>query len=732
MSVFNFFTDLQLTNDQTNALKQISSFIDDDNDVFILKGYAGSGKTTLIKGIVEYLVSIEIRYLLMAPTGRAAKVIQEKTNTRASTIHRGIYNFEKLFEDELDTKQPSGEFVLYFNVINDDNVIDNVIIIDEASMVSDNNNSQEFIRFGSGFLLRDLIQFSKIKNRYTRTKIIFVGDPAQLPPVGMSTSPALDKDYLMAKYNLNVQECEMSEVKRQLAENGVRKAAAIIRRGLTSGFMNYFDLKDNSTDIFSFNDSDFLKKYFINSKPKIVLSWKNETALDLNRQIRNHLFGTERDIQTGDKVIIGANNYSLDIMNGEFAVVNNVYPEKIIRNITLYKRGGGKAFVKLVWQKINLFFPFDNKTVESYMLENYLLAKSNLLPEERQALYVDFKKRNPGLNHKSEAFRKLLKTDPFVNAIKLKYGYAITVHKAQGGEWDSVFVFWDRVVKSINSNQSVTAGISNSDFFRWAYTAITRTSDKLFNNNAPSFTPFSNIAFIDVKVNNPAFELTGRKNIVKEISFDNEDYRDIEKFGLQDSLIELQEHLIKVKYIAVQLNAEITDWQKKGNYEFWYKIERGDKSVGIKFWIDGKNKVKNKFMKNPKQTNSDSLFSELSEKLNELQNIIVTGNIVQDKVVDIEFDKEIEERKPFLKALFDIFKDSLKSENIRIGEIIHREYSDYYKFYRNNETAAVTFHYDKKGLFSTVVPNIAGCNSSELLDEIRKVVINLKNNKYVV
>ena len=251
MSIFNHFQHITLTSDQRNALEKLSAFLESEDRVFILQGYAGSGKTTLLKGFVEYLQSLEKKFQLMAPTGRAAKVINQKTDLESTTIHKGIYSFEELQEIEKGEDENNVSFLYQYKIRNNPEVHVSVLIVDEASMVSDRLSQGEFFRFGSGHLLRDLIDYGRIEDSTTSSKIIFIGDPAQLPPVGMNFSPALDTKYLSETYKVSVSQVEMKEVKRQDANNGILISATKIRQCLTSGYFNDFDLRENKKVIFN-------------------------------------------------------------------------------------------------------------------------------------------------------------------------------------------------------------------------------------------------------------------------------------------------------------------------------------------------------------------------------------------------------------------------------------------------------------------------------------------------
>ncbi|GIV43793.1 MAG: ATP-dependent exodeoxyribonuclease [Bacteroidia bacterium] len=487
MNIFDYFQHINLTNDQRNALEKIHAFLKSDERVFILQGYAGSGKTTLLKGLVKYLNSLGKKYQLMAPTGRAAKVINQKTGFEATTIHKGIYNFEELEEIKQGKDENIVSFLYYYKIRVNPEVHDSVLIVDEASMVSNILSQGEFFRFGSGYLLQDLMTYGRILEDTTTSKIIFIDDPAQLPPIGMTFSPALDPNYLSETYEVSVSQAEMKEVKRQDANNGILSSAIKIRQCLTSGYFNDFDLRENGRDIFNPAYQDYLETYKAKQGQKIIICYKNKTALDINRAIRRDKYGDDLPIQASDTVIIGANNYHLGIMSGEFAVVSEASPTVVSREIKFYYKGGIKQEVKLTWRSISLVLRDESnqpKTINGFILENYLYGANYLKSEEQRALYVDFKIRHPELIKGTKEFMDAIINDEYFNCILLKFGYAITCHKAQGGEWANAFVFWDRGTQAsfnIYESEHSRSGKTNSEFYRWAYTAVTRASKKLFS-----------------------------------------------------------------------------------------------------------------------------------------------------------------------------------------------------------------------------------------------------------
>ena len=735
MSIFNHFQHITLTSDQRNALEKLSAFLESEDRVFILQGYAGSGKTTLLKGFVEYLQSLEKKFQLMAPTGRAAKVINQKTDLESTTIHKGIYSFEGLQEIEKGEDENNVSFLYQYKIRNNPEVHVSVLIVDEASMVSDRLSQGEFFRFGSGHLLRDLIDYGRIEDSTTSSKIIFIGDPAQLPPVGMNFSPALDTKYLSETYKVSVSQVEMKEVKRQDANNGILISATKIRQCLTSGYFNDFDLRENKKDIFNPKYHEYLETYKAQQDQKIIICYKNKTALDLNLNIRCERFGSNLPIQSTDTVIIGVNNYRLGIMNGEFAVVSEASPTVESREVTFYNKGGKTEIIRLTWRSVSLILPDENnqpKTVNGYILENYLYGDNYLKPEEQRALYVDFKNRHPKLKKGTEEFKEAIYNDKFFNCIQLKFGYAVTCHKAQGGEWANAFVFWDRGTQAnfnFYESKHNRTGKTNSEFYRWAYTAVTRASKKLFCINPPYFSSFSGMNFIDVNVQQAFNELTGQSNPTTEINI-TEVLPELEKFGLVDAPLTIQDHFIHRWYILKKHYIDIEAWQKVG-YEVRYIFKRDAQTAAFKHWVNGQNVFKSNFQKLPAQTNSDELFETITKILECVTPIVINRNNIEGILTQIEFDVAIEEEKPFLKNLFDFISKGLTKGEI-ISNIQHLEYRERYTIVNNGRSCIIDFEYDKAGFFGRVLPLEKKCDCPEILGRIKSIVNNLKEADYVI
>ena len=723
MSIFDHFSHLNLSQCQETALTKMEAFLDSPAQVFMLKGYAGSGKTTIQKGLVEYLKSIEKDFALMAPTGRAAKVIREKTKQDAFTVHKSIYSFEDLVE-----VKDGDSFYYTYKLRNNVDVAGKVFIVDEASMLSDAKSEAEFFRFGSGHLLTDFIQYTRITQPNVNSKIIFIGDPCQLPPVGDTSSKAFEAGYLKEKFKLSSEETEMKEVKRQGGESGILNAASKIRRSITSKLFTEFNLRPNGKDIFNPDYSNFLDTWQKAESPKIIIASKNKTCLDLNLQIRERRFGISNSpIQKSDHVILGANNYPKGVFNGEFAVINEVSEQVIQRTISLR----GQDPVILTWREVELVFPdadSNSKVVKGMMLENFIYGANFLKPEETQALYVDFTIRHKELKPRTKEFTEALMQDEYFNCLQMKYGYAVTCHKAQGGEWDNVFTIWDNdILEGFNcySDTQRRAGKTNQDFYRWAYTAITRASKNLYALNPPFFNSYSNMTFLDATVSSALNDLKGMQVQTEEIQLDSEWIQKLEALNLLDQPISIQDHFIISSLALQKLGAELIEWQKLG-YEIRYTVKRGQEKAVFKTYTNAKNEFKNSFSSIPNLSTPSNFNTELTELFNNLPTRAIKRNTTADILSKIEFDVEFEEKHPFTRNLFDDLEFELKELGITIYAIQHLHYKERYTFKRNQDTAVLDFEYNKDGFFGRIVPTQNKSTSQSLLSSIQTAVNKIK------
>jgi len=513
MSIFNHFQHINLTQDQHNALEKLSAFLESDQPVFILQGYAGSGKTTLLKGVIDYLKEMKKTFDVMAPTGRAAKILRDKTGY-GQTIHRTIYNFLELqtIQNKDNDDDHSFHYVFPIRQIVED---DKVMIIDEASMVSSREAKNELFTFGTDILLNDLLTYSSIP--HSANKIIFVGDLAQLPPVGDNCSNALMSEYFEG-LGIKTQRISLKEVVRQ-NENTILQNATKIRSLIGVETRSELSL-DYDESCFVKTKSENIATQYIEKFPLpeigqgVIIAFSNSQCLEYNRSVRKKIFPQIEDVTSGDLLIINHNNYhtyGVELMNGEIVKVmevdQNVIPRK---NIPVYETINGervKKQVNLNFRKVTIRVEHHSEEINCLIIDSLLNSPNrDLTISEMKALYVDFvmrfqakqsdkeRKGLPFFEIGLDEFKEQLKSDPYFNALRVNFGYAITCHKAQGGEWQTTFV--DYYGRTSLKDEPL----------RWSYTATTRAVEKCFAANAPNVSVFSqfNIGEIQPLTNIPA------------------------------------------------------------------------------------------------------------------------------------------------------------------------------------------------------------------------------------
>lgn len=419
-------------------------------DTLLVKGYAGTGKTTIVSSLVSILPLFNLKSLLLAPTGRAAKVLANYSGKKAFTIHRIIYKLQR------DRESGTMSFRRIRNYHKE-----TVFIVDEASMIYDQYSATQ------SNLLRDLKDYV-FEN--SSNKLIVLGDTAQLPPVGQENSGALDKNVLERKYNLRVEEIELNEVVRQEQLSGILENATGIRRNIQAGrFGIRFNTKDYP-DIFSMN-SDKLEdglRYAYNRfgiENVIIICRSNRQANQFNQYIRRNLLFLESRIDAGDHLMIVRNNYFwLDedskagfLANGDFAEVR-----KIANIQDIY----GFTFADLDLQLVD--YPEHPVIRVKALLDTLESPGPSLNETDSRKLYDQVVADYPGLSKKDLA--AAIAADPFLNAVQIKFTYAITCHKSQGGQWDAVFLDQGYLKDSIQ----------DISYMKWLYTGMTRATRELY------------------------------------------------------------------------------------------------------------------------------------------------------------------------------------------------------------------------------------------------------------
>ena len=459
------------TQEQAHALEVFAEFLTDRDPhaVMILRGSAGTGKTTLSGAIVRTLKEIRQKVMLLAPTGRAAKVFSLNSGSPAYTIHRRIYR-EKSFSGV------EGQFNL-----NDNLYTDTLFMVDEASMIA--NMGLGGMSFGSGCLLDDLVHFV-YQGRNDR--LLLIGDKAQLPPVGEEESPALHAAMLEG-YGLKVYECDLNEVLRQSEESGILYNATMIRQMITHDditqlpkirFVGYSDIKPmpGAELIEALADS----YHHVGLDDTIVVTRSNKRANIFNQGIRNMVLDREEELSQGDILMIVKNNYYW--MEEERKSNNKLQSNEI----PAFLANGDRAKVLKVRRRIELYgfrfatlllqFPdYDNYELEATVLLDTLTSEAPALTHEQQEqLFHQIEEDYQDIPLKADRM-KAIRQDQFFNALQVKFAYAVTCHKAQGGQWAHVYV----------DQGYMTDDMLNPDYIHWLYTAFTRATEMLYLVNWP-------------------------------------------------------------------------------------------------------------------------------------------------------------------------------------------------------------------------------------------------------
>lgn len=464
-----------LTPGQQRAFLKLMDFMDSPNKkVFILKGYAGTGKTTLMKSLIEEFKKLNKRFYLLASTGRAAKILSNITGNSATTVHSLIYKYSNLNQDleklvaerERTGIDKSGQLLLNFSLSvlqQDDDPRKRIYIIDESSMISDkiDNNPTQAL-FGSGRLLKDLLNYDK------QGKFIFVGDNCQLPPVNQSTSPALSIEYFAQYLQIQAEEAELTDIVRQSNENDIVVAAKKIRNlyyNCPTEKWGKFPLKNyNNIHIFPdeaslINDyRERIKKHGYNEATLICKS--NKSCDTITSFLRPSLGLHSSGVQAGDLLLVTQNNLISGLMNGDLVTVEEVEKTKQVKaNLT---------FVNVRVKEL-----FTGRTYSQLLIEDVLQGmQTNLTATQQKELFIDFfiRMKRKGIRQGSDLFNSNMQKDVYLNALRAVYGFALTCHKSQGGEWNHVY---------LNMPRNITYNVKPA-VYQWLYTAMTRAKTKLY------------------------------------------------------------------------------------------------------------------------------------------------------------------------------------------------------------------------------------------------------------
>lgn len=479
-------TNIKLTKSQEAVLKQLKDFVFRSEDrVFILKGYAGTGKTTLMRFLIEALEKKEERYRLLSTTGRAAKILANHTDREATTIHSMIYRYKDFNKDlsNIDDKKASvdetGQLFLVFEptVLSTEDRNRVVYIIDESSMISDMEDQDiTQAKFGSGRILKELLDYDP----YSESKFIFVGDPCQLPPILGTISPALTPAYFEQTFGLQCQEGNLTEIMRQ--DNSIIAAGAYLRKlwntapenenvygtgvwGPALQLSAYGDVKIH------FDISEMEQLYLQNIHEKgytdsTFICSSNANCMKMSQKIRSSL-GFSGSVQVGDLLMVTQNQLQTGLMNGDMVEVVGLSAETERTFKTVQTPDGYQT--ELIFREIQVKELFTNKVYSTLLMETILNeSQVNLNSRQQSGLFLDFviRMKRKGITQKKdkEQFDKAMRLDPYLNALRCNYGYAITCHKSQGGEWNNVYI---QMPRNITRNPT-------KNKYQWFYTALTR------------------------------------------------------------------------------------------------------------------------------------------------------------------------------------------------------------------------------------------------------------------
>ncbi|BDQ01540.1 AAA family ATPase [Ignavibacterium sp.] len=640
-----------LTDSQRIALTSVNEFLNStDYNVAIISGSAGTGKTFLLNLITEALERAGIPFQVATPTGRSSQVLRSKGIKQVGTIHSKIYSYNEIIEEK-----SKGDFIYYFKLKSNQDSTNTVYLIDESSMISNKFNQDEILRYGSGFLLNDLINFIS-PNYSNQRKIIFFGDINQLPPINSSESPALNKDYLEAlSFGIRVKELKLKEIVRQTKNSSIIRNAQIIKNQLENKNITSFKLEFDEKEFIEIQPNKVIKhfcdSFIIENQSTVLISYTNAAVMLYNQSIREKLFNNPSLLEKNDRIIVIRNNGKYRLLNGEMGIVKWISPYNEIKFVNLKNE---KEPQELIFRKVTLeFFNEFNEIVEvsPLILENLLVSpESTLTRKEARALMVDFVNRHKEVKRNSKEFAELLQQDPYFNCLLIKHGYAITCHKAQGGEWP--YVYFDFRFPSSYS----------SDYLRFCYTAITRAKKVLYAINPPSSwsVPISadsqNFCNLKVSDDNPKENTISEKAVIDLI----------EKYLSGQTL----KYEVEIKPYRIRLN---------------YFINNKPRHTDIVYRKDG--------------TISSIQSDEISEK-NLIHNILIS--IKEKRVID---KKKVDFNSPIVEQLVKDVQQRLLGSGIIIDRIEHFNYQERYYFSDGVDSCSVNIYYNSKNRVTSINPH---------------------------
>lgn len=679
---------------QQQAIDAIMDFVRGDNDCFILRGSAGTGKTTLIAHLLLLLQRQRIIFHVLAPTGRASRILGSKTGIPASTIHSQIYQFENCEIHEHASGDNDAGLCLHFSLRQADHE-HALYIVDEASMVGDAESRQDSMRFGSGRLLKDLLTYARIarpgrKKGAECSKVLFIGDSAQLPPVGESLSPALSEDWLRENFDLHCVSFELTEVQRQARGSAILEQATAIRNAIAEQKFNSFNISDQPPGIVGVTAAEGVQQVLSSfqnraQRSSVMVTYSNARALDYNRAVREQLWGNYLlPVQKGEQLLVNKNAPLHGLSNGDLVMVNRVLGTWESRRVIL--RGVSEP-VLLSFGRVELVYRgFDGQKTysECLMIENLLASRERSLTAlEQRALLVDFRQRHQGLKPKTAEFQQALREDPWFNALQVKYGYAMTCHKAQGGEWDTVVV-------DFGGQQ----GQQKEPFFRWAYTAITRAKTQLMTIAAPRFSSYSRIDWGD---NSQSVDVPEKKHAGSE-------YADWHQHAFQQGQEPIFEHHLRLSDAFRQRSIKVISIEHL-SYCQRYTLCRGDYTAVVQYSYNRSNK--------PTHVQGMLRLSQpelLAEAKNLLQQVLFHCAV------------ELGDEMPFIRVFRERVQKSIEGSGLELVSAESLSYRLRLGFSDGVQVGKIDFNYNSSEQW-TRVEEVGGPGASDgVIDKVRSLL----------
>lgn len=479
-----------------------------DSKALVITGGAGTGKTTLIKTIIEQLNQTQRDYYLLAPTGRASlnlhRHVSSITNVSAQTIHSFLY--EKIEEDNED--------VVSFRIADDEMPSDAVIIIDEASMLSHEKTHSEYLKFGSGNVYQDLLKYLKLSEN--GRQLILIGDPYQLPPVNVNIAKVLQPEFLAENNIANVQSIHLDKVYRQAEASKVLQNATALRKQIEAQDFTQFPVVADGSEIIVVSMDEAVKSYLWDINDAIFVAYTNREVLSINLAFRELCCFEPNTLEKKEPLVLMQNTYIDDTkyFNGDVFTVEAVGTEEHF-NYPIKDSDGKTHDIKLSFTDVSLLHTASHTLINTKVLSHKLWEDSPEVTRfEQQALMINFAQRNRHLVRGTPEYKRALRQDAYFNALFVKFGYALTCHKAQGGEWNKVYISLNRPQNDLKTR----AG------FSWSYTALTRARSQAYVVGLPkvrAFNPDRPFEFLTIDVQQKllehGFELTKSKELQYEL-----------------------------------------------------------------------------------------------------------------------------------------------------------------------------------------------------------------------